>query len=116
LFHAAAGGELIWRKAIWGAPSPDFIPMKFKEISRRIRQSLRQGLAREPAASSQDIVDLVLAPHAMARRMAGPQRPLQFQARGLLAALQCAGEPPRLTRQIVERGFQTLQTKLPIIP
>ena len=56
-------------------------------------------------ASSQDIVDFMPPPLAMAGRMARPHRPLHLQTRGFLAALDRADKPPRLTRQILKGGF-----------
>ena len=57
-------------------------------------------------ASPENIVDLMTTPEAMSRRIAGPERPLHFQARRSLAFLQGAPETARLTRQILESGFQ----------
>ena len=81
----------------------------YSMASRRIR---RQGLAREAVASLQDVVDFMSTPDAMSRRIAGSERPLQFQARDFAAPLQGSSETARLTRQIVERifyGFEPAQ-------
>ncbi len=45
-------------------------------------------------------------PDAMTGRIARPQRPLHFQTRRSLAFLQGVPETARLTRQVVEGGFQ----------
>jgi len=63
----------------------------------RISRCIRQGLAGEVVASSEDIVDFVPAPCAMTRRMARPDSPLQFQTPDPLDALQGAGKDVTLT-------------------